>query len=239
MAWNLFSTKAKSTNSSGSKQQTHFTWCNHFALIVPILTCIWLIFVQWEITFWEWGCVCVCLHEMGVKKAASQQGWLLNVSFVWYDATVMQACCQCVFVFVYQTVNQWEVGSQRWSEHVCKAFLLLNYRGNYSFSVDGGREGNAPPVSTLPPLNVCAHADRWVCSCASDWQGCYLRHQTGCVCVNRECPTPPLPLFAKNINMHEAFLLSIRVYVCAWGGLLITRFLSWICMTASFIIGLA
>lgn len=26
----------------GSKQQTHFTWRNHFALIVPILTCIQL-----------------------------------------------------------------------------------------------------------------------------------------------------------------------------------------------------
>ena len=46
-----------------------------------------------------------------------------------------------------------------------------------------------------------------------------------CVCVNGECPTPPLPLFAKDIHMHEA-CARVCVYVCAWGGLLITRFLS-------------
>lgn len=33
--------------------------------------------------------------------------------------------------------------------------------------------------------------------------------------VNGECPTLPLPLFAKDIHMHEA---GVHVYVCACGG---------------------
>lgn len=36
------------------------------------------------------------------------------------------------------------------------------------------------------------------------------------VCVNRECPTLPLPLFAKDIHMHEA--LCVCVCVCVHGG---------------------
>lgn len=47
------------------------------------------------------------------------------------------------------------------------------------------------------------------------------------LCVNRECPMLPLPLFAKDIHMHEACVF--RVCMCVHGGgggVLIMRFIS-------------
>ena len=55
-------------------------------------------------------------------------------------------------------------------------------------------------------MHVCVSGRAAICAIA---RGCV------CVCVNGECPTPPLPLFAKDIHMHEA---CARVCVCVCVG---------------------
>lgn len=77
------------------------------------------------------------------------------------------------------------------------------------------REGNPSPLSPAICVCVCVRACvRAHMHGLCEWQGYYLPSHKD-VCVNGECPTLPLPLFAKDIHMHE---VGVRACVCVCMG---------------------
>lgn len=97
------------------------------------------------------------------------------------------------------------------------------------------REGTL--LSSLPSVCVCvcAHVYTRVHACVSG-RGCYLCHHTWMWVLMENAPRCHCLCLPRTYICMRPACMCMCVHV---GGLLITRFPSWICMAASVIMGLA
>lgn len=172
---------------------------------------------------------------------------------MWCNTDAELSTCVRVCVFVLSDskwVRSWE-SVLIWA---CFQSFFFQHGGNYRFSIEGNPSQLEPCyllifacvrvwqcVRVDKSMCVCLHAHRCVCTCAcvSEWQGCYLCHHTWmCVLIENAPRCHCLCLPRTYICMKPCACVCVCVCVHG-GGLLITRFLSWICMAASFIMGWA